>query len=454
MKSGLIAYRVAWELTKDPTLRVLYISATSNLAEKQLGFIKNILTSDIYRRYWPQHTHVDEGKRTKWTSTEISLDHPDRLKENIRDPSIFCAGLTTTIVGMHCDIAVLDDVVIHDNAYNKEGRDRVSNQYALLSSVESAGAREWVVGTRYHPKDLYSEMLEMIEDTYDKDGEHTGSKDIYEVYDRAVEDRGDGTGVFLWPRQQRRDGKWFGFDASILARKRGKYRNNMLQYRAQYYNDPNDPDSQPISNFQYYDQQHLKMKGGTWYMKDKKLNLQAAMDFNYSTSAKADSSCIVLVGVDEDNNFYILDIERFKTDRIPVYFDKLLKMYNKWSFRKLVAETNAAQQAIVRSLKEDYLAPHGLPIKVEEVKPNSRSGNKAERIDAILSPRYDNNQMYHYRGGMTQMLEEELISYNPPHDDIKDALSNAVDKAVKPFKSRSSSGSTGNVVNLVGRFRG
>ena len=26
-KSRLIAYRVAWELTKDPTLRILYISA-------------------------------------------------------------------------------------------------------------------------------------------------------------------------------------------------------------------------------------------------------------------------------------------------------------------------------------------------------------------------------------------------------------------------------------------
>ena len=49
MKSALIAFRVAWELTKDPTLRVLYISSTSNLAVKQLKFIKDIITSDTYR---------------------------------------------------------------------------------------------------------------------------------------------------------------------------------------------------------------------------------------------------------------------------------------------------------------------------------------------------------------------------------------------------------------------
>ena len=44
-KSRMVAYRVVWELTKNPTLRVLYISATANLAEKQLGFMKGIFTS-------------------------------------------------------------------------------------------------------------------------------------------------------------------------------------------------------------------------------------------------------------------------------------------------------------------------------------------------------------------------------------------------------------------------
>src|SRR5690348_4268695 len=30
-KSALLAYRIAWALTKDPTLRILLISSTSNL---------------------------------------------------------------------------------------------------------------------------------------------------------------------------------------------------------------------------------------------------------------------------------------------------------------------------------------------------------------------------------------------------------------------------------------
>lgn len=453
-KSRYIAYRALWYLTKDPTLRILYISATSNLAEKQLGFIKNILTSKIYARYWPEHVNKEEGRRSKWTNSEIALDHPKRIAENIRDPSIFTAGLTTSITGLHCDIAILDDVVVHENAYTEEGRNKVRNQYSLLSSIEGAEAKEWVVGTRYHPKDLYNDMLEMREDVFDANGERIGERNIYEILEAAVEDLGDGTGEFLWPRMQRKDGKWFGFDQSILARKRGQYIDRM-QFRAQYYNDPSDPDSQPLqySQFQYFDKRHLKLEDGLWFYKGKKLNLVAAVDFAYSISKKSDYTAIVVVGVDSDNLFYVLDIDRFQTDgRISVYFQKILDLYNKWNFRKLRAEATAAQQAIIRSLKEDYIVPYGLVLKVEEVKPNRHQGTKQERVDAILLPRYENQQIFHYKSGNTQVLEEELISRNPPHDDIKDALATAIEGAVKPVQ-RAFTKNTSNIVWNT-RFRG
>ena len=446
-KSRLVAYRVAWELTKDPTLRVLYISATANLAEKQLTFIKGLMTSDIFRRYWPEHIHPEEGKRSKWTNSEIALDHPLRKSENIRDPSVFTAGLTTGITGMHCDIAVLDDVVVSENAYTEEGRGKVRAQYSLLSSIEGADAKEWVVGTRYHPKDLYNDMMQMQEDIYDDTGDKTGSESIYETYERAIENYGDGTGEFLWPRQQRRDGKFFGFDARILAQKRGKYLDR-VQFRAQYYNSPDDPDNRPIdyNQFQYFERKFLKQDGGNWHYKNTRLNIVASVDFAYSTRKTADYTAIVVVGVDADNNIYVLDIVRFRTDKISEYFKHILDLYNRWGFRKLCAEVTAAQQAIVKSLKQDYIATHGLAIKVEEIRPTRHQGSKEERMEATLIPRYDNNQVYHYRGGNTQVLEEELVTKNPAHDDIKDALTTAIEHSVKPAKSVRRSNQDSNIV--------
>jgi len=438
-KSALVAYRVAWELTKNPHYRILYISSTANLAEKQLGFIKQILTSKIYRKVWPEMVNEEESKREKWTNSEISVDHPQRKAEAIRDPSIFTAGLTTTITGLHCDIAVLDDVVVRENAYTEEGRERVRSQYSLLSSIEGSDPREWVVGTRYHPKDLYNDLQAMQVDDYNKNGELVGSYSLYETFERQVEDQGDGTGEFLWPRQQRYDGKWFGFDASILAKKRAQYLDK-LQFRAQYYNNPNDPDNAAINPeyFQYYEPRLLTRQGGKWFYGNKKLNVFAAVDFAFSLRKKADFTAIVIVGIDSDNNYYVLDIERFKTDKISDYFDKILRMHQKWDFRKLRAEVTSAQSVIVRDLKDNYIRRHGLALSIEDFKPNRHAGSKEERIEAILQPRYHNRQIYHYMGGNCQILEEELVLQNPPHDDVKDCLASCIDTAVAPTAMKAS----------------
>lgn len=432
-KSRYVAFKVAWTIVRRPDVRILYISSTSGLAEKQLYFIKTILTSPIVRRYWPDLINVDEGKREKWTNTEIAVDHPKRKEEGIRDPTVFTGGLTTNLVGMHCDVAVLDDVVTGDNAYTQEGRDRVRTQFSLLSSIEGGEAEEWVVGTRYHPKDLYNDMQEMVEDIFNDEGEVIAQNPVYSVFERQVEDSGSGIGQFLWPKQQRSDGKWFGFDRKILATKRAKYLDKR-QFRAQYYNDPNDPGDMRIGRdkFQYYEPNHLKNSGGHWYFKNNRLNVFASIDFAYSMGKRSDYTAIVVIGVDKDNNVYVLDIERFKTDKISEYFEAIRSLHIKWNFKKLGAETTAAQRAIVKELKEGYIKPYGLTLSIEELKHASRQGSKEERMAAVLEPRYDNLSIWHYRGGYCQTLEDELVAQYPPHDDVMDALAAAISISVPP----------------------
>lgn len=432
-KSALVAYRCAWEITRNPTVRILYISSTSNLAEKQLGFIKEILTSKIYRRYWPEMVNEQEGRREKWTSTEISVDHPKRKAETVRDPTIFIAGLTTGITGLHCDIAVLDDVVVKENALTEDGREKVQTQYSLLSSIEGADSRQWAVGTRYHLKDLYQDMLDMQVEIFDSEGDLLSVEPLYEVFERKLESVGDGSGEYLWPKQRRDDGKWFGFDANVRAQKYAKYLDK-TQFRAQYYNEPNDLESAPVDPalFQYYNRGLVSVSGSVVYYNQVRLNVYAGVDLAFSVGKKRDFSSIVVVGVDPKNNYYILDIERFQTDKIKDYFDKILRLHQKWGFRKIRAETVAAQKVIVRDLRDNYIKTYGLALSVDEFSPNSRSGTKEERIAATLYPRYQNRQIWHYNGGNCQILEEELVQQNPAHDDIKDTLTMVIDICVPP----------------------
>lgn len=455
-KSRLIAYRVAWEITRRPEVRVLYISSTAALAEKQLAFIKEILDSKIYRRYWPEMTHPEIGQRKKWTNSEIWIDHPKRLEEAVADPTVLTGGLTTSLTGFHCDIVVMDDVVVQENAYTEDGRNKVKSQYSLLASIAGAEASTWVVGTRYHPKDLYQDLLTMTMDVYDDGDNVVEQQNVYEIFERQVEDIGDGTGEFLWPRQQRSDGKWFGFDRKILATKRAQYLDR-TQFRAQYYNDPNDPDSMAIDRgkFQYYDKRWLSREGGLWYYKGSRLNLVASIDFGASVSKRADYTVIAVAGIDARNNIYVLDIDRFKTDRIVETYEHVLSTHTKWGYNKLIAEATAAQNVVVKELKHEYIRANGLLISITEVRPTKHSGSKAERLATILEPKYDNQSIWHYEGGNCQILEDELVMQNPPHDDCKDALATAIQHLVPPSDVQRFAGSGGPaVVKYHNRFGG
>jgi hypothetical protein len=438
-----------------PWLTFLYVSATATLAEKQLFFIKNILTSRIYQKYWPDMIHKDEGRRTRWTSSEIIVDHPRRHLENVRDPSIIACGLTKTITGLHFNIGVLDDVVVPENAYTEDGREKVADLYSFLASIETTESEEWVVGTRYDQNDLYGKLMQMKYPKIDtKTGEVISEDPIYEVFEKQVEDQGDGLGEFLWPRQQRADGRWFGFDAEILATKKAKYLNKSHFY-AQYYNNPSDPEGKKISpsKFQYYERKHIVNKDGNVYFKDRKLAVYAAMDFAWSLGKRADYTAIIVIGMDCDSNIYVLDIARFKTDKISDYYDNLEQLYRKWGFRKLRAETNAAQAVIVRDLKENYIKPRGMVLVIDEFRRTKNQGTKEERFQIILEPRYENQQIWHYKGGNCQTLEEELITARPAHDDIKDCLCAAIEIALPPRRSSQYSVQS-NIVPFNSRFGG
>jgi phage terminase large subunit-like protein len=447
-KSHCAAVKAAWLITRDPSKTLLYVSATSALAEKQLKAIKDILTSDVYRRYWPEMIHPEEGKREKWTTTEICVDHPIRKREAVRDSTVFAAGLTTNITGFHATDVFLDDVVVPNNAYTEEGRLKVSQQYSQLASIETTGATETVVGTRYHPADIYNSLLNMKETVFNEEGDVVGERDVYEFKIEVVEVDGE----FLWPKEVRADGKTFGFDHKELARKKAKYL-DQTQFYAQYYNDPNDPESRRLSydRFQYYDKRHLRQEYGKWYFKDKPLNIYAGIDFAFSLNKKADYTAIVVIGVDSDGVIYVMDIDRFKCDKISEYFDRLVRLHTAWDFKKLRAEVTVAQKVICNDLK-DRIRTEGLRLSIDEHRPSRHQGSKEERIVATLEPRYDNQTILHYKGGYTPVLEEELVLARPPHDDIKDCLASVVEIAVPPKSRRGREKK--NVITFNKRFGG
>ncbi len=435
LKSHMVAVWCAWIILRHPEVTMLYVSATEELAETQLYAIQNILGSSTFTRFFPEFLHPSEGLREKWSDKKMTVDHPERARQGIRDATIATAGLTTNTTGWHADIILADDLVVPENAYTPEGRESVSKKASQFTSIRNAGGFTMACGTRYHPNDIYAVWKEQTYPLYNEIGEQIDVKPVWEIKEYVVEQ----DGVFIWPRVVRpSDSKTFGFDLNVLARIKAEY-SDRTQFYAQYYNDPNDPSSNRIdrSKFQYYNPRLLRLEGGRWQYNGKRLNVYAAVDFAFSLNRDADWTAIVVIGIDADSNIYVLDIERFKTKKIIDYFESIATLHSKWKFHKLQAEVTVAQVVIVEAIK-DYVKQRGLSLSIVDYRPSRQEGSKEQRIAAALEPRYDDDRMWHFEGGWTSVLEEELMQARPAHDDIKDALASAVSIAIKPQRSSGS----------------
>lgn len=451
-KSRYSAFYAAWEVVRDPATTIIYASATAEKAEEQLRFIKSILDSKIVARYFPGLILPEEGRREAWNKTFIVVDHPYRKSEGVVDSTIMTCGLEKTITGKHCKKLILDDVVVPEN--NTEiGRRDVNSWVAQACSIMSAESSMLVVGTRYHPKDAYQLMMDMAYDDPEEDenGEVTTTETpMFQVMMDNVEEDGE----FLWPRQQRKDGKYFGFNATVLAKKKAVYESlgEITQFYAQYYNDPNDKSTAPISRdlFKYYKKEEVEYVAGLWTIAGRPVWMYAAVDMAASTKDSADYTVITVGAIDDEGNRYVVDIDRFKSTKTSEILARLRHAYERYMFKKLRIEAVSGFRLVAQDLA-DRLTEMGIRIPIDLYIPPNTEG-KFARVNGILEPLYQSGAIYHYRGGNCQVLEDELVSVNPLHDDTKDAWAMCVDLMVKPIQRQKQSNQ--NVVKFHKRFGG
>lgn len=442
LKSHCIAVWCAWEITKNPWTTIVYVSAGEDLAKDQVYSIKNMMTSDIYRTFWPEMINEREGDREHWSAFSFNIDHPERRKRMIRDHTMIVRTVKSNAIGLHADHVVFDDVVVPAFAYSEIGRREVSRSLAQYTSILNPGGSLKSVGTRYHAKDAYDGMLKETHRIWDPAlKEFVREEKLWDVMEEKTEDVGDGTGEFIWPRTvSPTDGRSYGFDVQVLETIKADYRSRgqMTQFWAQYYNDPNNVEDQRIGKdmFQYYERKHLNVVGNKVYYKARQLNVFAAMDIATTNTETADYTAIAVIGVDVEGFIYVLDMDQFKTTAFQEYYERILSLQLQWGFRKIQIETNAGG-GYVKQEVDNIIRKNGGSLTVIGRATTSHDGKKHERHAAILEPRYYNHTILHYKGGYTSLLEEQIMLERPPNDDLEDALCAAVEIS-KPPGSRAS----------------
>lgn len=466
-KSFCIAVACSWAITKFPWFTVTYVSSNPTLAERQLTVIKNIFRGDSHRELWPEMLNYELDARTKefehkptgsWTKSEICVDHPLRPKSE-KDPTVAATSAKSTNTGAHYKMCIFDDLVTNENYKSAAEREEIKEVYQSYASIATTGSIKWMVGTRYGPNDLYADLQEKEYEVFDDDGNVIETRPLWNWFERVVENskNKDGSGTYVWPRMKMEDGSWYGFNQTELSKKKADAFNLELFY-AQYYNDPDAASKDRITKdcFMYIQPNMLEQRQNRWFYGSKELKLSCGVDLAFSEGSgvrkvKRDYTAIAVIAWDSDGYLYILDLERFQTDRAEVYYEKLVELHQYWDFREATVETNAGGKVVANFIQDECRrAGHTLVIKHQPK--NQVQGSKEERNAQLFEPLYRNKSVYHKKGGYTRLLEEELRLTRPPHDDLKDAVWIAVSNSKRAAKPKFATNRTQNIVNAESRF--
>lgn len=140
------------QICVNRNVRILFISASANQAEKRVRLIKqNLLSPKIVEDFGDF-----KGDDTKWSSTQIYV----KRDEASVDPTLEAVGSGGKITGAHVDVVVLDDVEDDITVSSPSTRAKTRDWLrGTITPILNNGGMMLVIGTRKHYDDLYAHMM-------------------------------------------------------------------------------------------------------------------------------------------------------------------------------------------------------------------------------------------------------------------------------------------------------
>lgn len=387
-----VAYPL-WRALNNPDCRILLANYKLDNAKSFLLQIRQELTNNevithVYRKVLP------DTKKVRWNETNITLHR----KSNPKEATFEVTGVGGEITGRHYDVILFDDIVGPENVGTLEQLNKLRNWWNQMQAILEPGGDQILVGTRWHFADLYGYIMENLSQQF-------------LIFHRSVY-RDDGAP--LWEKK---------FKKETLERIEERMATDPKQGRAlwvaQYLNQVIDEATAAFKR--------AKLK----HFKDTDLPLalgiSITLDPAISDKQSADRSAITVRGVDEKNNWYVLDVwaERGVEPNVLVarLFDTYLKWNEKWPVQAVAVEAIAYQKSLIFSIN-DEMAKRNVFLPLVEI--SSHRQNKELRIKSII-PRYNMGAIFFRNplesGDQTDILLDEMFRFpKSEHDDCLDSL--------------------------------
>ncbi len=286
------------------------------------------------------------------------------------------------------DLIVCDDLENDEIVMNKERREKFRNWFfkALIPCLSDKG-KIIVVGTILHLDSVLERLLNDPNWTTARYAAH--NEDFTEI---------------LWPEK---------FNQERLEEIRYSYIAQGMPegYSQEYLNYPIDESTAYFKrdDFRWFDVDEIDFD---------RLNYYAAVDFAISEKERSDYTVIAVVGIDEKNKMYVVDIQRGRWDAKEI-IDNMLDIQVKWTPEIFTVEEGMIKKSLGPFLKDEMMSS-GIFLNLNPMVPVKDKQTRARSIQARLKQGsvYFNGDAEWYPA-----LEQELVRFpKDVHDDQVDAL--------------------------------
>jgi len=385
-KTTLLSTMAAWMLGNDPNIRIIIATHTTGYSEQIVGNITNLLTHPVSARAFGDLIPSKE-LGLQWRQGARTVKRTDY---RIKDPSLLALGVGSSTIGYRCDVILADDLVAETNSMTDVMRSHVSRWYwnSLEKRLDPGGIIR-IFGSRFYTYDLYGELI---------------AKGLPYI---ALETTPENP---LWP--------------SMYPKERIEefMERDYFSYMAQCRQDPQDLGGA-----------FLKESWLHYYLEaPENLRIYQGIDPCVTDSSHSDYLAIVTVGVDINENVYILDIYRSQAD-LEGQCEAIIAQYEKWDPIMVGIEVNASQSMLMQYILQSR-ALRLFPVQ-NQMSKSLRFASMASlfRSKKVLLPAYT------YTGGFVKphpykaepLVNEWRAFPSSTHDDVLDATEIALSVALR-----------------------
>ncbi len=407
-KSELISRRfIPWIVGKDTYRSVIFATYNEDFAKDFGADCRAIMTSTQYKTVFPNFT-LRLGGASK-----------SRIQTGNGGMAVF-VGRGGSITGRGGDFVILDDPIKDSlEASSPTLREQLWTWFTqvLMTRLMTASASIVIVQTRWHEDDLIGRLTDPTNPHYTE--EEASKWKIINLPAVAEEDDplGRKEGELLWPER---------FDNEFMEAQRrldSRGFSSLYQQRPT----PEDGDLFQRSNIVYYDKKDLP----------KNLRIYAASDHAVGVDrTRNDATCLLVIGVDEEDDIYLLDAwwEKQSTDKVVNAMLQLIKKHKPliwWAEKGHISKS-------IRPFLRKRMAEERTYCKIDEVTPVA---NKVQRAQSILGRMAMKKVKFPKVSAWTQKAIDELLKFpNSRHDDFVDTIAwigMGLDRIVTPGGYRS-----------------